>query len=70
MADPACTAAGLGFFTDAIFDALAPSAVTPPYSYAGLCTAIDNWNSNNVGNEIFPGTEAEKRVSRLPPSEK
>ena len=47
--------------TEAEFNAVAPSA-TAPYTYAGLCTAITDWNTDNPSNQIFMGTtEMEQR---------
>ena len=47
--------------TQTEFNAVAPSA-TAPYTYAGLCTAITDWNTDNPSNQIFMGTtEMEQR---------
>jgi len=48
----ACT-----LLTSDVFSSVAPSA-SAPYSHAGLCTAINNWNAANPDNQIFmDGTE-------------
>jgi hypothetical protein len=55
--------------TETVFNQIAPNAVAP-YTYSGFQTAVNNWNSNNAGYEVFQGsTEMAQRhelaVSRV-----
>lgn len=51
--------------TQAAFDALAPSALSVPYGYNDLCTAIATWNSANSGNQIFAGSTLASRKAEI-----
>ncbi|KAL7525544.1 hypothetical protein ACHAXR_001052, partial [Thalassiosira sp. AJA248-18] len=55
----------LPILTNALFNTLAPTAVDPHYSFAGLCTAITTWNDNNPTNQIFSGATETDRKNEL-----
>lgn len=47
--------------TEPLFNTIAPLAVLP-YSHAGFCNAVTDWNSLNPTNQIFMGaTESDQR---------
>ena len=48
------------YFTKAMFDSLAPEA-RHPYTYEGLCDAIDNYNEGHAEKIFMMGTEFEKK---------
>ena len=49
------------FFTESVFNAIAPHA-TLPYSYGGFCNAVTDWNAANPNDKIFMGgTESDQR---------
>ena len=48
------------YFTKTIFDSLAPAAQYP-YTYEGLCDAIDNYNQGHAEKIFMMGTEHERK---------
>ena len=50
--------------TETVFNELAPSA-TAPYTYAGFVAAVNTWNTNNQGYEIFSGSTEMKQRHEL-----
>ncbi|KAL9184328.1 hypothetical protein ACHAXT_002414 [Thalassiosira profunda] len=47
------------FFTQAMYDSLAPDA-EHPYTYQGLCDAIDNYNAGHIEKIFMMGTEFQR----------
>lgn len=48
------------YFTESIFNALAPEA-QHPYTYEGLCTAIDDYNEGHAEKIFMMGTEENQK---------
>ena len=48
------------YFTKSMFNSLAPEA-RHPYTYEGLCDAIDNYNEGHAEKIFMMGTEFEKK---------
>ncbi|KAL7531014.1 hypothetical protein ACHAXR_005283 [Thalassiosira sp. AJA248-18] len=59
--------AALPILTSTLFSTLAPNPTDPPYSFAGLCTAITDWNAAaaNSANQIFAGATELDRKNEL-----
>ncbi len=49
------------FFTESIFNSLAPDA-QDPYTYDGLCEAIDHYNKDHAEKIFMMGTEDERKA--------
>ncbi len=49
------------FFTESIFSSLAPEA-QDPYTYEGLCTAIDAYNGGHAEKIFMMGSEEERKA--------
>ena len=47
-----------------MFNSLAPNA-TAPYTYVGFVEAVNTWNTNNEGYEIFSGSTEMKQRHEL-----